>query len=297
LRQGYEDLFATMVIQSQRVGEADAIVTKIVQHQSVYETIMQATGVPWQFVGLFHSMEGGLNFSTHLHNGDPLTARTVQVPKGRPKTGNPPFTFAESAIDALQFDGLAGETNWGLAETLFRLEKYNGFGSRKKGINTPYLWSYSNHYTKGKYVADGVWDPNAVSKQCGAAVLLQRMITREVFSFTGLPKPVDVIVDGTPRPKVSAFVQKGKSWIAPRPLSEFVPSLSVAAVSNDPLKITVESRRTVNNKPEVKTRSFEGRMFQGNGHVAAADLVRDFLGLGLSFDTSTTPARLMIVTR
>ena len=40
---------------------------------------------------------------------------------------------------------------------LFRLEAYNGSGYRDKhpDVKTPYLWSFSNHYTRGKYVADG----------------------------------------------------------------------------------------------------------------------------------------------
>ena len=53
----------------------------------------------------------------------------------------------------------------------------NGFGYRRfhSGVLSPYLWSYSNHYTSGKYVADGTFDPDAVSKQCGSAVILRRM--------------------------------------------------------------------------------------------------------------------------
>ena len=45
------------------------------------------------------------------------------------------------------------------------------------GINSPYLWSYFNHYTKGKFVADHKYDPNAVSKQCGTAVMLKALET------------------------------------------------------------------------------------------------------------------------
>ncbi len=53
-------------------------------------------------------------------------------------------------------------------------------GYRKKGIHTPYLWSYSNHYSKGKFTNDGVFDPDAISKQCGAAVLLRRMSEKQI---------------------------------------------------------------------------------------------------------------------
>jgi lysozyme family protein len=63
---------------------------------------------------------------------------------------------------------------------LFKMEQFNGFGYRVKGINSPYLWSFSNHYSKGKFTRDGFFDPNAVSKQIGAAVLLRRMSERQI---------------------------------------------------------------------------------------------------------------------
>ncbi len=39
------------------------------------------------FVGVIHGMECGFDFGAHLRNSDWLTARTVQVPAGRPASG------------------------------------------------------------------------------------------------------------------------------------------------------------------------------------------------------------------
>ena len=36
-----------------------------------------------------------------------------------------------------------------------------------------YLWSFSNLYAKGKYVADNKFDPEVVSQQCGAGLILK----------------------------------------------------------------------------------------------------------------------------
>jgi lysozyme family protein len=297
----YEQLFGSMTVNGGHTGDADAIINKIVQHKNVYEAIMQATGVPWQIIGIFHSLEGSLNFHTHLHNGDSLNARTVHVPPGRPKTGHPPFTFAESAIDALQLEGFAGRTDWGVAPTLFRLEKYNGFGYRRVHVNTPYLWSFSNHYTKGKFVEELVngkpkshLDPNLVSGQCGAAVLLKRMVDRGIFSFTGLPKLLDVSVDGSPQPDVSAFIHKGNSWIAPRTLVPFLPGLALLAVNMDPFRITLSYLKPGTTEP--KTRKFDAQRFHDKGHVDASDMIRDFLGMDLQLDATVRPNRLMIHT-
>jgi lysozyme family protein len=61
---------------------------------------------------------------------------------------------------------------------LYRFEKYNGFGYRRRGIVSPYLWSFSNQYTKGKYIADGKWSSEAVSRQCGAALLVKELVAQ-----------------------------------------------------------------------------------------------------------------------
>jgi lysozyme family protein len=180
LRNEYQQLFDTCAIQAKRYQDVDAGVDRIVRNRPRYEAVAARTGVPWYFIGILHYMECGCNFSTHLHNGDPLTARTVHVPRGYPKNGLPPFHWEESAEDALRLKKMESWTDWSVPGMLFKMELYNGFGYRPRGINSPYLWSFSNQYTKGKYTADGFYDPNAVSKQIGAAVLLRRMSERQL---------------------------------------------------------------------------------------------------------------------
>jgi hypothetical protein len=136
-------------------------------------------------------MEASLNFNKHLHNGDPLTNRTVQVPAGRPKKGNPPFAWEDSASDALSLKGLNSQTDWSLAGTLYQIERFNGWGYRlyHQHVLSPYLWGFSTHYKSGKYIADGTWSDTAVSLQCGAAVLLRRMAEKEIIEFPDQPTP------------------------------------------------------------------------------------------------------------
>lgn len=278
LRSGYEQLFASMQVLPAKRALVQGLVDKIVANRSVYESIMLETGVPWQVVGVIHCMEAGLRMNGHLHNGDPLSARTTHVPKGRPKTGEPPFTFAESAADALRMKKYDGLQEWGVAETLFRLEAFNGFGYYSKGIHSPYLWSFSNHYSKGKYVADGKYDPAAVSKQCGAAVLLGLMVEIGIFTFNALPKPLSVSVGGMAT-GVPAFIQKGNSWIAPRKLIPHVPGLAILAVHPSPFEITLRYAPS----PSVdRMRTLPARMHDGAGFVDAGDFVRSFLEWDLS---------------
>ena len=178
LRDEYQRLFDTCVVRPEKVPEASALTARIVSNRARYETVARKLGMtPWPFVAVIHCMESSLSFTKHLHNGDPLTARTFHVPAGRPLVWNPPNDWESSADDALRMKKVQLVTDWSLPALLFRLESYNGLGYRTKHpeVLSPYLWSFSNQYLKGKFVADGAFDPNAVSKQCGAAVLLLTM--------------------------------------------------------------------------------------------------------------------------
>jgi hypothetical protein len=121
-------------------------------------------------------LECGGNFAQHLFNGDPLSERTTHVPRGMPHEGAPPFTWKESAIAAVRYDGLDKVEDWSIERILYQLEGYNGWGyeAHHRDVNTPYLWSGTTHYSRGKYVADGEWSSDAVSGQSGAAAILHR---------------------------------------------------------------------------------------------------------------------------
>jgi len=176
-RRRYELLYESCLTRPNRKASVNALAKKIRANRKRYEKVGKAVGVPWYVVGIIHSLEASGNFTRHLHNGDPLSARTVHVPAGRPKTGKPPFTWEQSAIDALRGRGLGTWSDWSIPGTLYQLEAYNGFGYRDHHPNvpSPYLWSFSNHYTRGKYVADGRFSASAVSQQVGAALLLKQL--------------------------------------------------------------------------------------------------------------------------
>lgn len=178
LKAEYKRLFDACKVHENRKSLADIQARRIYANKARYEKIAGGIGCPWWFVGVIHMMEGGLSFQKHLHNGDPLTARTKNVPALRPKTGNPPFTFEESALDALTFMGFKANKDWSVAYVLYRLEGFNGYGYRQyhPTVLSPYLWSFTNHYVKGKYVADGKWNGEAVSQQLGIAAVLKRLV-------------------------------------------------------------------------------------------------------------------------
>ncbi len=124
------------------------------------------------------------DFDQHLHNGDPLSARTVRRPAGRPESGHALFAWTYSATDALASDHFTTWTDWSLAGTLYKLESYNGFGPRMNhGRATGYLWAQTTAYAGGKYVADGVWSATAQDVESGCAAVLKVLMEHDAVSL------------------------------------------------------------------------------------------------------------------
>jgi lysozyme family protein len=187
LSKEYARLFRGAQLGTGHLAAIDKIADRSVRNQARYETVAAKVGMPWYLIATIHSLEAGQGFKAHLHNGDPLSARTVKVPKGRPRSGAPPFTWETSAIDALRGHDLHEVPEWTLPVMLFQLEKFNGFGYRlhHPEVKSPYLWSFTSVYKKGKFVGDGVFSATTVSKQCGAAALLKRLAARKDIKLPG----------------------------------------------------------------------------------------------------------------
>lgn len=140
----------------------------------------QGYTIPWWFIAVAHYREAGFDtktnsprWDTYLGNGEPLNRKTKLVPAGR----GPFSTWEEGAIDALvnAHPYAAKNKDWSIGGALTKLEEYNGLGYFNKGKPSPYIWAGTNQYVKGKYVADGKYNPNAIDKQLGCAGILKFM--------------------------------------------------------------------------------------------------------------------------
>ena len=182
IRDEYVVLWHTMAIRDSKLPEIDGLVNRIALGRPRYDNVAaNFPGLPWAEIGVIHAMEGNASFNTHLHNGDPISAPTVNWPPGRPPGWQASMPWETSARDAITYDGLDNWDDWTLAGMLYRLERFNGMGTRTRyGRATAYLWSYANHFVTGKYTSDHNYDPGAISKQPGAAVLLRRMVDRNI---------------------------------------------------------------------------------------------------------------------
>lgn len=176
LSREYTDLFASCSLDKKTRALVETTAKKVHAQKARYRSVEETSGVPWYVVGALHALESGQRFDRHLHNGDPLAARTTRAPKNRPCAA-PPFSWEQSALDALDYEGMSCWSDWSVGGTLYRLEAYNGFNYRLNhpGVKSPYLWSFTSHYKKGRYAADGRFDADLIANQIGAAALLRAL--------------------------------------------------------------------------------------------------------------------------
>jgi lysozyme family protein len=161
----------------------DKLVDRYNRMRKTYVAIqqMRRNGVPAPVVFALHYREADNDTTCSPAQGDPLTHKSVHVPKGRIPGQNPPYTFLEAAEDAYyspELDHLDAN-NWSeIGAILWNCETFNGLGYFHRGLVSPYVWSGTQHYSRGKYVADGRFDPTAVDKQLGCAAVLKRLQDR-----------------------------------------------------------------------------------------------------------------------
>jgi lysozyme family protein len=182
LAPSYERLWAELVPTPSHVPALTKICQTLLAHKATYQQVSQTVwGSPdyWWYVAITDQMEGGGGAKTYLGNGQSLAYKTTEVPAGR----GPFASFHAGAVDALK--GVSAPTS--IAHAAYLWEGYNGWGYLSKPINDPYLAAQSNEYTSGKYIADHVYDANAVSQQPGALTLLKVLVGLDPTLFAQAP--------------------------------------------------------------------------------------------------------------
>lgn len=183
---------------------------KAVANKERYLSIARRSGMPdiaWVFIAVSHYRESSFDFSRSLAQGDPWNRVSTHVPAGR----GPFSSFEDAAVDALVNCApyAARLKDWSIGGMLTNLERYNGVGYANKGIPSPYIWSGTDQYQKGKYIRDGVFDAHTVDKQLGCAGLILAMMSLDqTIKFDGsLAQPPKVV----PNPKPAT--EKDGIWL------------------------------------------------------------------------------------
>ena len=161
-----------------------------------YVAVANRTSVPWFVIAVIHEREASQSWKANLAQGDPWNAVSIHIPRGR----GPFRSWEDAAVDALAncAPHAAKCKDWTAGGTFTLLEEYNGLGYAALGRPSPYVWVSTDQYLKGKFVADGHYDPNAVDHQLGCAALLSRR--RKWIRQSDLWIPTKSVTNSNPKP-------------------------------------------------------------------------------------------------
>lgn len=151
------------------------VASQLVANKLRYQSVSSTTAVPWAVIAVIHDREAGQSWKANLAQGDPWNSCSVHIPRGR----GPFMSWEAAACDALLncAPHIGRNEDWSIGGALTAIEAYNGYGYEKyHHMASPYLWSGTNQYTRGKYTQDGHFDPDAVDHQLGCAGLLKTMM-------------------------------------------------------------------------------------------------------------------------
>jgi len=201
----YAALLAAMRLDPAREHELAARAAVVLalseRHRDEWAEVAGKTGVPRLWGLASFERESGSDYARSPAQGDRWDRVSVNVPRGL----GPYQCWGDACVAAYRLDHLdevAGVTpaddrcqttddgkqfyrptsvichpNWTWARACYEGELFNGFGPRAHGRATSYLWSWTNIYTGGKYVADGKWDPDTRDQQCGMVPMMAALLS------------------------------------------------------------------------------------------------------------------------
>ena len=184
-----------MHMRANRIAQFDATAKRLcdpiakARYQGVTDRL-SAVGhqpVPWWFIAVVSEREysGPPHWDKQLGQGDPLAHASIHDPAGRgpfldhpgdSTPGNDAWT--RGCLDALiECAPYAAKwEDWSIGGVLTLWEEYNGLGYAARGVPSAYVWSGTDQYISGKYVADHVYRASAIDVQEGCAGILARMM-------------------------------------------------------------------------------------------------------------------------
>ena len=204
----YAALLAAMRLDPAREHELAAGAVVVLElserHRDEWAEVAGKTGVPRLWGLASFERESGSDYSRSPAQGDRWDRVSVNVPRGL----GPYRCWGDACVAAYRLDRLdavagsagvppalslpspasgggekredAGGTpalpGWAWPRACYEGEPFNGFGPRAHGRRTGYLWSWTNIYTGGKYVADGKWDPDTQDQQCGMVPMMAALL-------------------------------------------------------------------------------------------------------------------------
>lgn len=180
----------------------DKLVWRYAQTKTFYDKVekMVPNGVPSAIAfGLFYREQDN-SMRCNPANGDPLTHKTIHVPRNRIPNIPPPYTIEQATMDAYYSKDLdhLQTRNWSdKGELLWSITQFNGVWYDNHGLASPYTWNgiigpeKYTYYKQGKFIRDGVYSRTFKDPQLGVAAILMRLRDKGYVVPTNLyQKPV-----------------------------------------------------------------------------------------------------------
>lgn len=176
LKPEYTRLLAAMQIT--RLDDANKTALRLLGNRHRYQPVASKTGIPLIWIAASFEREASSDFRRSPAQGDFWNVVSTHVPKGR----GPFPDWVSAALDAYALNGLdkIGAGNWTWELCCFYGETFNGFGYRDyHQMPSPYLWGGTSVQKRGKYTADGHFDPTKFDTQLGIIPIMKRMVAMD----------------------------------------------------------------------------------------------------------------------
>lgn len=193
-----------------RPHDVDIAAKRVLANITRYKAAVAGTTIPAAFIGALDLRESNCNPNLGLGQGDPWNQVSRHVP-----AGFGPFpSWSAAARFYIHYDHLDNNTQpWSIEYECWKGEAWNGFGPRAHGKATGYLWSGTNIYTGGKYVADGVWDPNTSDIQLGIIPVILRLGQLDASLALGSSLPDMDVTVVVPIPQAPPLGIGNTNWV------------------------------------------------------------------------------------
>jgi lysozyme family protein len=155
-----------------------------------YLAVSVRTGVPWFVIAVIHQRECAQSWAGSIAQGDSWNKSRFMCRQAADRS-NPGKTRPSTPSSTARLT--PRNKDWSIGGILTLLEQYNGLGYASRGRASPYIWSGTDQYVAGKYVANHVFDASAVDHQLGCAGLILVMAAIDATVQAGTPAPSNVV--------------------------------------------------------------------------------------------------------
>ena len=162
-------------LSGSQTNDLEAFLDNWKENKDRYEAVAKAADLPPELVAAIHWRESTADFSTYLHQGDPLGKPAVHEP-----TNIPVFSdWDAAAAHALDSKSYVAEqlnidnSTQEMAALATYAEYYNGLGYSYRDKPSPYVWAGTDQYKRGKYVSDGRYSKWTKDTQLGVVLMIQ----------------------------------------------------------------------------------------------------------------------------